>query len=250
MSFIGVFDSGLGGLSILKHLHQQFPHEEFVYLADSQNIPYGEKNKDQLKEIFNRNINYFTKANGIVVACNTISSLIPEIKLSKIPLYSIIDSIVQSYIQDFSNIKNVGILATSFTVEYQAYLNAFHRANFDINITQIAASQLVPAIENNTENIIEIANQYITQFPNNIKHLILGCTHYNLLLEKFQLHYENLTIINPYNGITKQVLPIISKNTTGSIKPLVFLTTKYSDNLQSISEEIMQQNIVWQYISI
>ena len=250
MSFIGVFDSGLGGLSVLKHLHQQFPHEEFVYLADSQNIPYGEKNTAQLKEIFNHNINCFKKAKGIVVACSTISSLIPEISPPKKPVYSIIDSLVQTYTQEFSDIKNIGILATSFTVEHGAYLNAFNQANFSANITQIAAPLLVPAIENNADNIVEILDQYIAQFPNNIKHLILGCTHYNLLLEKFQQNYKNLTIINPYSGIIQQVSSIISKEKTDIIKPLVFLTTKYSENLQKISEEIMQQDIIWESISL
>ena len=250
MSFIGVFDSGLGGLSVLKHLHQQFPHEEFVYLADSQNIPYGEKNTAQLKEIFDHNINYFKKAKGIVVACSTISSLIPEIKLPEVPLYSIIDSLVQTYTQEFNNIRNIGILATSFTVEHGAYLNAFNQTKLNTNVTQIAAPLLVPAIENNADNIMEIADQYITQFPNDVKHLILGCTHYNLLLEKFQQNYKNLTIINPYSRIIKQVSPIISKEKTGLIKPPVFLTTKYSENLQNISEEIMQQDIIWKSISL
>ena len=250
MSFIGVFDSGLGGLSVLKHLHDQFPHEEFVYLADSQNVPYGEKNTVQLKKIFDHNINYFKKAKGVVVACSTISSLIPEIKLPEIPLYSIIDSLIQTYIQEFSDVENVGILATSFTVKHQAYLNFFNQAKLSTNITQIAAPLLVPAIENNTDNIMEIVDHYITQFPSNVKHLILGCTHYNLLLEKFQLNYKNLTIINPYSGIIKQVSPIISKENTDTIKPLVFLTTKYSKNLQNISEEIMQQDIIWKTISL
>lgn len=250
MSFIGVFDSGLGGLSVLKHLHQQFPHEEFVYLADSQNIPYGEKNTMQLKEVFDHNINYFKKAKGIVVACSTISSVIPEIKLPKIPLYSIIDSIVQTYTQNFSNIKNVGILATSFTVDHGAYLNAFKQAKLSASITQIAAPRLVSAIENNADNVMEILDHYITQFPDNVRHLIFGCTHYNLLLEKFQQNYKHLTIINPYSGIIKQVSPIISKEKTDLIKPLVFLTTKYSENLQNISEEIMQQDIIWESISL
>ncbi len=250
MSFIGVFDSGLGGLSVLKHLHDQFPHEEFVYLADSQNIPYGEKNTIQLKEIFDHNINCFKKAKGIVVACSTISSLIPKKKLPEIPLFSIIDSLVQTYTQEFSDVENIGILATSFTVEHGAYLNALTQAKLNTNITQVAAPLLVPAIENNVDNIMEIADQYIAQFPNDIRHLILGCTHYNLLLEKFQLHYKRLTIINPYNGIIKQISPIISKEKTDIIKPLVFLTTKYSKNLQNISEEIMQQDIIWQSISL
>ncbi|MGL5956140.1 MAG: glutamate racemase [Brevinema sp.] len=251
MPFIGVFDSGLGGLSILKALHQQFPYETFVYLADSLNIPYGDKSSQELSDIFIKNINYFNNSKGVVIACNTMSSFLEYQDFqSSPPLIGVIRSLVRSTETEYDHIQGLGILGTSFTVNNQAYLKNFEYMNPQYPIYQIAAPLLVPAIENNDPKLENICRYYLGQFPNEISHLILGCTHYNLLLEKIQSQYKNLTIIDPYKGILQAIKPLTTKNNTRTIKPIRFLTTKYTMSLQKNSEEIMQQQIEWNLISL
>ncbi|MGL4676732.1 MAG: glutamate racemase [Brevinema sp.] len=251
MPFIGVFDSGLGGLSILKALHQQFPDEHFVYLADSLNIPYGDKSQQELSEIFYKNINYFKGSKGIIIACNTMSSFLEyQTTTFPIPLIGVIRSLISSTNIDYNNIQGVGVLGTTFTINQRAYLKIFESIKPKYPIFQIAAPLLVPAIENNDPELDSLCRYYIDQLPSEISHLILGCTHYNLLLEKIQYQYKNLTIIDPYKRIIQTAEPLITKKNTGLIKPITFLTTKYNKSLHKNSEKIMQQKIEWTIISL
>ncbi len=239
MSFIGVFDSGLGGLSVLNAIHQQFPFESFVYLADTKNVPYGDKSTTELQEIFQNNINYFKDSKITVLACNTMSSFIKSRQQ-----IGIIDSLVHTVKNDYQDIKKIGVLGTAYIVSTGIYPKKLE----GYDIYQVPAPKLVPAIEKGDSNLLELCKFYLDQFPNDITHIILACTHYNLLLEKFQILNKNLIIINPYSGIIDSLLPYTKKQDI--IRPIKFLTTKYTDDLQINSEKIMQQKIEWQEVII
>ncbi len=238
MSYIGVFDSGLGGMSILKALQRQFPYESFVYLADTKNIPYGDKSATELQKIFHKNINFFDGYRAIVVACNTMSSFVDNQAIS------IIDSLVNTTDNEYSNIKSIGILGTKYIVDTEIYPKRLQK--YDVH--QVPAPLLVPAIESGDASVDELCKYYLEQFPKDMTHLILGCTHYNLLFDKIQELNKNLIIINPYSGIIDALTPHTKKSDT--IKPIKFLTTKYTEDLQINSEKIMQQKINWQEVIV
>ncbi len=238
MSYIGVFDSGLGGLSILRALRQQFPNESFVYLADTKNVPYGDKSESELRNIFHSNISYFEGCRATVVACNTMSYFVDTQAIS------IIDSLVNTVRKDYTDIKSIGILGTKYIVDTKIYPKRLQ----EYKTYQVAVPLLVPAIESGDSKIDELCEFYLEQFPKDMSHLVLACTHYNLLSEKFQELNKNLIIVDPYKGIVDALAPHTKKS--DDIKPIKFLTTKYTNDLQKNSEKIMQQTINWNEVIV
>lgn len=250
MSYIGAFDSGLGGLSIFRALHQHLPKARFTFLADGKHFPYGEKSQEVLHPIFNNNVNLFQDSKGIVVACNTMSCFIDIEKNHKPPIFSIIDCMVTTVQKYYKDIGALGIMGTDYTVRSETYLNYFKRIGHSYPIYQVAGTKLAPAVENDDENVWEICKSYIDQFPDNMTHLLLGCTHYNLLYEDIQAHYPHLTVIDPYREICQRVDSVVQKEDETEGNPLRFLTTKYTSNLQKKSDEILQQSVHWEEINL
>ena len=161
MSYIGAFDSGLGGLSIFRALHQHLPKERFTFLADSRHFPYGEKSKEVLHPIFNNNVDLFQDSKGIVIACNTMSCFLDVEKNHKPPIFSIIDCMVTTVQKYYKDIGALGIMGTDYTVRSETYLNYFKRIGHSYPIYQVAGTKLAPAVENDDENVWEICQSYI-----------------------------------------------------------------------------------------
>jgi len=251
MSYIGVFDSGLGGLSILNSLTHNFPNESFVYVADTCNLPYGDKTHNQLHNILEKNLNFFHDAKAIVIACNTLSSILP-IRQIKIPTINIISSLIDTLITDYSHIKNIGILATTFTSNSKIYNTTIQDLNSNINIYTTAAPLLVPIIESlSHESLDIILKDYLDFFSKDIKGLILACTHYNLLQKNINNIRPDLTIIDPYKGVIKELKNILQTTPVlNHYSTLKFFTSSYNPHLQYQSEKIMGKKIDWEEISI
>ena len=177
-SYIGVFDSGIGGLNVLSNLIETFPNENFLYIGDNLNVPYGIKSQKQLEEIIKDIFNYFEKEDvkAIVVACNTASAA-SENMTSLVPVFRIIEPTAINALK-ISN--KIGVLATNFTIEskgYDKYLKD--------NMIGIKASPFVTIVENNTMNeqdSLDIINKTLSKHKDNIDTIILGCTHFSLFV--------------------------------------------------------------------
>ncbi len=239
MSYIGVFDSGIGGLSIFKELYKKFPNYEFVYLADTKNMPYGDKTREYLQDVFDKNMVFFEDSQATILACNTISSFLT----TETKAYGIIKSLAQT-VKKTPNITALGILATSHTVNSGIYLKELNGVDFPVH--QVAAPKLALAIEQGTSDQTEILDQYLSEFPKEVSHIVLACTHYNLLIDHAKKN--RFEIIDPYMEIL-QVLDNFTQEDK-EIKPVRFLTTKLDTHLQKRSEEIMEKKIQWEEISI
>lgn len=174
---IGVFDSGIGGLNVLNNLVEQFPNENFLYLGDNLNVPYGIKTEEELKKIIKKIFNYFEKeqVKAIMIACNTASVASKDL-LCNIPVFRIIEPTAKLALK-VSN--NIGVLATNFTIEakgYDCYLNN--------NMVGIKASPFVNIIENDcieTNTSQEVIYNILSPYKNKIDTIILGCTHFSVL---------------------------------------------------------------------
>ena len=140
---IGVFDSGIGGLNVLNNLVQSFPNEDFLYVGDNLNVPYGVKTKEQLENIISKVFRYFEKQNvkAIVIACNTASVASENLKCS-VPIFRIIEPTAKNALK-VSN--NIGVLATNFTIESKGYDKYLEN-----NMTGIKGSPFVPIIESDS----------------------------------------------------------------------------------------------------
>lgn len=183
---IGVFDSGIGGLTVLKELINKYPYAHYIYYGDTKNLPYGNKTRKELR-IFSQKIIDFLitkEVDLVIVACGTVSSNVYTdlIKLYNIPIIDILTPTID-YIKK-NNLKEVGVLGTKMTIKSKA---------FGKDIKQVACPKLVPLIENN-ENLDEVCMQYLKKLKN-CQNIILGCTHYPLALSSLK-KYSQANFIN------------------------------------------------------
>lgn len=235
---IGIIDSGVGGLTVLKSLYEKMPNENYVYIGDNKYCPYGDKSKEELYTIAKRIINYFEEIDVklIVVACNTISSTILDDlkKETSIPMIGVVFSTVQLFLKQ--NINQVLIIGTDGTISSKAYERKIKEKN-DIEVISLKTPLLVPLIEKN-EDVSEVLNLYLGNYKN-IKSIILGCTHYKLIEDKIS-DILSCPIINSSDGIVFDVYKFLNDNNllnngSGSLK---IYTTGDIENFKVISERI------------
>ena len=152
---IGVFDSGLGGLTVLKALKKELPNESFIYFGDTAHVPYGNKSKTSILHYSNKIIQFLQRQNVklIIVACNTVSSTVLKqlIEEAKVPVLDVITPIfyLMKQVQDISNI---GIIGTRNTIQSKAYQKIILASNVNINIYTQECPLFVPLIEEGLQN--------------------------------------------------------------------------------------------------
>lgn len=185
---IGVFDSGIGGLTVVKELIHHLPFESIIYFGDTARAPYGTKSKSTIIRFTLENILFLLKQDVklIVVACNTSSSIaLPVIrKHFKVPIIGVILPGAKEAVYATKN-KRVGVIATPGTVKSRAYEAEIKRLSPDIKVVSCACPLFVPLVEEgwlNEQATLDVAKKYLTPFKQSgVDTLILGCTHYPLL---------------------------------------------------------------------
>jgi glutamate racemase len=185
---IGVFDSGIGGLTVVKALRDLLPNENISYLGDTARVPYGNKSAETVERYSLELANILKKENAkvIVVACNSVSSVsIPKLRANfKVPIVGVIEPGAQAAIATTRN-RHVGVIGTRATIRSGAYENALRALNVHARVTSQACPLLVPLIE---EGLLDdkLTDQTIARYLDpmitaGIDTLVLGCTHYPLL---------------------------------------------------------------------
>ena len=181
---IGIIDSGIGGLDILNKLINKYPNNEILYLCDNLNLPYGTKTKNEVIKLLKNILNYLEKEhiNLLIVACNTMSCFIDEIRhLYSYPIYTILEYNVKLLNNKYQN-KKVSIIATALTIRSESYL--YNTSNIDIQF--INGSYLTKLIEDDNETFIDNEiNSLIKQVSKDSDIVLLGCTHYGLYKNSF-----------------------------------------------------------------
>ena len=234
---IGVFDSGVGGLTVLDELIKKLPNESYLYIADEANCPYGTKTNDEIEKCVTNVVTYLINQNvkAIVIACNTASLFVDKVrKLTTIPIIDVIDP-TSSFAVKMSKNKNIGVLGTNATIKKGTYQRILEENN--VNVYPVACSEFVDYIENNdinSDKAYEIVNSKLECLKNtNIDTLIYGCTHFSILEEPIKkLLGENInyvacgypTSIKLYEILkennllnTSTTLPVINVYTTGNV---------------------------------
>lgn len=201
---IGIFDSGLGGLVIAKALIEKLPQYDYLYYGDSAHLPYGDKTSGTVLSYTLSAIKYLIKHNCklIILACNTATAItLRYIQQRFIPQYApdikvlgVIIPTVEKATEE--NKSKIGIIATNATIRTHIYKTELLKLNPLCQITEIAAPELVPAVESNDFTLAKkIVGQYCHYFTN-CQSLILGCTHYPLLKSYFRQQLPHLSIIS------------------------------------------------------
>jgi len=202
---IGVFDSGLGGLTVAREIMRNLPGERIVYFGDTARVPYGNKSKQTIVR-YSRQTVRFLKTQGIkaiVIACNTASALaIDEVAAEAgMPVIGVVEPGARVAAKVTRN-KNIGVIGTKATVQTGAYIRAIHAIDPDINIIGQACPILVPLVEEGwTHDRItdEILMRYLDDLlEHGVDTIILGCTHYPLLRNAIRrLVGPDVSLVNP-----------------------------------------------------
>jgi len=216
---IGVFDSGLGGLTVVRELRRQLPHENIVYFGDTARVPYGTKSKESIMQFSKENVSFLLKhkVKLIVVACNTSSSIaLPILKRSfRLPIIGVINPGAKKAAQTTRN-KRVGIIATLATVNSQAYTKSIKSFDRSIQVTSQACPLFVPLAEEgwfNKKITSAIAKEYLKVITKSkVDTLILGCTHYPLLKSTVQAVVgSKVKLIDSAKEVALQVKGLLKK---------------------------------------
>lgn len=186
--YIGVFDSGVGGLTAVKELMSELPDENIVYFGDTGRVPYGTRSNETIIKYAVSDIN-FLKTHDIkliVIACGTVSSVaLPYIKERLgIPVIGVVEPTSQAAVKATKN-KKIGIIGTNGTIKSQKYEETIRKIDSSIKTLSIACPLFVPLAENgaaNSEAAYLIAKDYLDIFKKEeVDTLVLGCTHYPIL---------------------------------------------------------------------
>lgn len=202
---IGVFDSGIGGLTVLEKLYEVCPHEHYIYYGDTKNLPYGEKTKEELIDAVRRIFDFYQEQDvkAVVMACNTSSALVyEELKDDyDFRIYPIIQITAECVAE--MGLKRIGVLATRATVESHAYLRALIEQDRHLLVKESACPLWVSMVENKKDDydeddedaiIVDYLDPILDFRPDKI---ILGCTHYPHLLKKIARYAKKSLFINP-----------------------------------------------------
>jgi glutamate racemase len=210
---IGLFDSGIGGLTVLRALAQRLPNESFLYLGDTARLPYGSKSPETIERYLHQNI-LFLQAQGvkaIVVACNTASTVLLGKNLqSAVPVYNVIEPGALAAARA-SQTQRIGVLGTRATVHAEAYVRALRMHLPNAHIVQQACPLLVPLVEEGWEDD-PLTNLVIYRYVSallreNIDTLILGCTHYPALIQAIRkVTGPGISLIDSAEVISQELL--------------------------------------------
>lgn len=252
---IGVFDSGVGGLTVVKRLIASLPNESIVYFGDTARVPYGSKSNETVIEYSIQNTKFLLHKNvkAVVVACNTASSIAIEVlkKEFDVPIIGMIEPGAISAIRNTMNNK-IGVIGTRATINNKAYSNQLLKLNTQLNVFEKACPLFVPLAEEGWiehRATHEIAEEYLNELrQKEIDTLILGCTHYPILSKVIQeVIGKNVKLIDSgvaASEIVRQEIERIGLSTNSSAKGNISLyVSDISTNFKSIAELFLGQSV-------
>lgn len=214
---IGLFDSGIGGTSIWREIHELLPNEDTIYLADSKNAPYGQKSKEEIIELSIKNTEYLLSQNAkiIVVACNTATTnAIKELRAKyDVPFIGIEPAIKPAALHSNSHV--IGILATQGTLNSELFHQTAGKFQ-DTKIIEQIGHGLVPLIENgeiNSAEMNQLLHQYLEPMIDaNMDYLVLGCSHYPYLIPQIQkILPKHIKIIDSGEAVARQTKSVLAE---------------------------------------
>ena len=217
---IGIFDSGIGGLTVANAIKNVLPNEKIIYFGDTQHLPYGTKSRKNLIFFTKKIVNFLIKkkCKVIVVACNTASALalseINKSALNKCKIFNVIDPVIQ-YVKCNNNIKNLGIIGTTGTILSNVYQNKIINEREDIKISSLPTPLLATLIEENKLDSSgqDIIKSYLSNpIFNCIDSLILGCTHYPLIEPIINKFYKSqVNLINSAEYVSMSITKYLTR---------------------------------------
>lgn len=248
---IGIIDSGIGGLTVLEPLVKDFKHENFIYVGDSLNVPYGNRDAHDIVALSLKMIEYLLKQNikVLVIACNTITiAALDEIsKLVNIPVVGMSRG-VKLALKNSKN-KNIGVMATQMTINSHVHQREIHKIDNSANVIEKACPELATMIERNKideANLKSYIKPYIDEFvAANVDTVIYGCTHFPFIDEVAnEIAGDQIKFLNPASemiAILEKTLDDIGKATESEDRNIELFFTKDSQNGVAMAYKLMPE---------
>jgi glutamate racemase len=245
---IGVFDSGVGGLTVVRELQKQLPAESVIYIGDTARVPYGSKAPEAILSFSRELITFLRKANvkALVAACGTISSNRFEILREEnkdMPLFDVITPTVTECVNADSN--SVGIIATEATIRSRVFYNLLTKSCPHMQVHMRACPLLVPIAEEgwDDELISIVVKKYIGGWIDVVDTLVLGCTHFSLLKGAIGKVLTNTRIVDMSKTVAANVRDYLieANKANDGINPpaLQLFTTGYTNAFERIACSIL-----------
>ena len=245
---IGVFDSGVGGLTVVSALRRRLPSESILYLGDTARLPYGSKSPDTVTRYTRRNIEFLTGrgVKAVVVACNTASALaLPNLDMHELPTFGVIEPGARKAAAVSKG--RVGVIATEATVRSDAYPKALRAIRPDLEILSHPCPLFVPLVEEGWHDdpvTEEVARRYLRPLlDEGIDTLVLGCTHYPLLVPVLQrVAGPEVTLVDSAEVVAEMVANGLTERHLESTHPPAhhFCVTDTGETFQRIARRILQ----------
>ncbi|MFM9027793.1 MAG: glutamate racemase [Bacteroidota bacterium] len=219
---IGIFDSGIGGLTVANAIQQALPNESLVYFGDTAHLPYGDKSPDSIKYYSIRIAQFLLQQNCkmIVIACNTASALayetVKDFVGGKVPVINVIDPVVD-HISSSKKITKVGVIGTKGTIRSDIYAKKLHARSKKLEVASLATPLLAPMIEegffDNRISRTVIASYLDSRKLSKINALILACTHYPLIKKEVDEYYKSsIEIVDSAGVVANHVKDVVKRN--------------------------------------
>ncbi len=227
---IGIFDSGVGGLTVFKEINKEFPKADIYYLGDTARVPYGNKSKDTIIRYSIECANYLRNfdIDVLVIACNTASSHALDVlrKYLDIEVIGVIEPGVETALKYTKN-KKIGVIGTQATIRSNSYKNKLLEKDKNLKIFQKPCPLFVPLVEEGmVDNHIArlVVKEYLDDLiSNGIDTLILGCTHYPLLKDTIKSLYPHLNIVDSSRATAEYLKKYFTELNENSIRK-IFIT--------------------------
>jgi glutamate racemase len=257
---IGIFDSGIGGLTVAQAIVNHLPNENIIYFGDTAHLPYGDKSTAAIQAYSVKIAQLLMQQHCklILIACNSASSaayeLVKEYIGSRALVMDVIDPIVKFMHAGYAN-KHVGLIGTRQTVNSNVYKQKIDALNADIKLTSLATNLLASAIEEfgNHKAIDGLLYEYLSHTTlQEVDALLLACTHYPILKDKITSYYQNrIEIIDPSDIIAKTVANKLTENNllntaqqTGSKQ---FYVSDYTESFAAGTKLFFDESITLQH---
>ncbi len=259
---IGIFDSGVGGLTVAAQLMEQLPNENLVYFGDTARLPYGSKSRETVTRFSLQNVRFLQSQNvkAVVVACNTASSNSLEAMRAafSLPIFGVVEPGTLEAVRQTRN-RRVGVIGTAATVQSEAYHRGIHRLAPDVTVFSRACPLFVPLAEEGwTDTLVTelTAREYLAPLmEQDIDALVLGCTHYPLLKACLaRVLGPGVALVDPARETARQVQDYLQTN--GLLRDAAtppshrFFVSDISQNFSILSNMALHQAFVPQKIDI
>ncbi|MFN4244579.1 MAG: glutamate racemase [Brevinematia bacterium] len=261
---IGIFDSGVGGLTVFKKIREFLPEESIVYLGDTKHLPYGDKSKEAIVRFSIENAKFLLKhdVKAIVIACNSASSVAvePLREMFKVPIIDVIEPTVECISR--SSFNDILVIGTVRTIASGVFASKLSSVSSDVKVFAKACPLFVPLVEEGAfidkstylyRSLQNAIVYYLEEFRGKVNNIILGCTHYPLIKNEILDFMGDVVLIDPGECAVSKLSEVLKNNdllSDGKYRFEKFFVTDLSERTKQVAKIILGNNILIEEVYI